>query len=617
MDALSPVWASLSRVEARRAQASLQTLGHDEAALRSAGYVLGRIAEEHRPGSQGTIVRTFLLLAAAIHAGARFVALHEPMPAEAAEAPFSASAWLLLASREGCRGALETSIGEGIDSVIVAVGEALDETSDAAVIPPSSPLADYGLSRLVPALAVRPDDPRLRRAGSALGRLVRLALEARALTFAGASAPRPQLLGSIAEDAGLAVEFALAMAHAGKPAPDRLPLLRLFGDARLGAHLDATSAAWTNEAHEGLGGEDTRALVEATSTQITRAARGARLFGFTSKGPAPTEELDRAVTLARDALVADPEVREAWEIQRWGGPFDATYVARLFPVGLCLLALSSAGEDITAQAEALVARRSIDGYRYFEGFAGIPPDADDLGLALQLIARLPERAARTEALAWPVEVLVRNTDEDGAMAVWLERSLREPMPEAAPKWLGSRCVAVAANAMIGLAEADVLLPEGYFDHTLAWITRTWGAEGPKSVHFYPAPFARYVLARLAHVAEEKPGDRAARARLRAIVDEIEARIVASQRADGSYGGVMATACHLGVLACGRKEPFDPWPAVTFLASRQEYDGLFPREPFYRTPGKDFALAAHGARSITAALCLDALARTKARVGKSG
>ncbi|MDI3288383.1 hypothetical protein [Polyangium sp. 15x6] len=616
MDALNPVWEGLPRAEAQRAKASLQTLGHEEAALRAAATLIGRIADEHRPGARAPLVRTFLLLAAAIHAATRLSAPHDPMPAEDAEASFSPSAWLLLASREGARRSIDASMGEVIDSVIVAVGDALAEAGDAAVILPSSPLADYGLSHLLPALVGRPDEPGLSRAAGALGRLVRLALEARSLTFAGASAPRPQLLGSIARGRGeLGPEFDRAIAEAAKPAPDRTPLLRLVGDPRLAAPLEAMCAAWANEVHEGLDGEDTRALVELTTTQITRASRAARLFGFTPRGPAPAEALDRAITLARDALAADPELRESWEIQRWGGPFDATYVARLFPVGLCLLALSGAGEDITPRVEALVARRGVDGFRYFEGFAGIPPDADDLGLALQLVARSVDGAARTQALAWPIEVLVRNTAEDGAIAVWLERHLHEPMPEGAPKWLGSRCVAVAANALIGLAEAHAPLPEGYFDRTLAWIARVWEAEGAKAVHFYPAPFARYLLARLANVAEETPGESAPRAHLRALVTDIERRILASRRADGGFGGVMATACQLGALACGRAEPFDPWPAVTFLASRQDYDGLFPREPFYRTPGKDFALAAHGARSITAALCLDALVRTRARLAR--
>jgi len=618
VDALSPVWDCLPRAERRRAKASLPSLGLEEEALRCAVHWVGRLADEHRPGARDSLVRTFLLLAAAIHAATRFAAPHEPMPAEDAEAPFSPSTWLLLASRErGCP-SLDASMRAAIDSAIVTLGDALDEAGEAAVIPLSSPLAAYGLSRLVPALLGRPDDPGLVRAAGALGRLVRLALEARALTVAGASAPRPQLFGAIARREGFAPDLDVALAHAGKPAPDRLPLLRIVGDPRLSASLESTCAAWANEVNEGLDGEDTRVLVAMTITQISRATRAARLFGFTPRGPTPAEELARAITLARDGLAADPELHESWEIQRWGGPFDAAYVARLFPVGLCLLALAGAGEDITARAEALVARRTVDGFRYFEGFAGIPPDADDLGLALQLLRRSAGRTTGTEALAWPIEVLVRNTGEDGAMAVWLERDLREPMPDGAPKWLGSRCVAVAANAMIGLAEATVVLPEGYFDRTLGWIARVWEAEGARAVHFYPAPFARYLLARLADVAEGLPGDRGPRAHLRALVDAIERQIVASQRADGALGGgVMATACHLGALACGRLEPFDPGPAVTFLASRQDYDGLFPREPFYRTPGKDFAFAAHGARSITAALCLDAFVRTSTRLARRG
>jgi hypothetical protein len=409
----------------------------------------------------------------------------------------------------------------------------------------------------------------------------------------------------------------LAVALACKPAADHLPLLSFVGRPIVRTRINSACATWIDESTRTFDGralEHTCVFVQATAEIIKRKTNGLQLFGF-AKPPSLAAELDRTIALAVDALESDPDLRESWEVQRWGGPFPGTCVGRFFPMGLCTLALAAASVDTAARSAALLSLRCADGFRYFEGFDGIAPDADDLGLALQLAARMPHDDARLETFAWPVELLVKNTTADGEIPVWLEKHLREPLKLDAPRWRGSRCLAVAANAAIGLIEARVPLPSMFIDRALAWITDTWRTDGKRAVFFYGLPYARFVLARLAEVAEGRTEDPATYNALRAVVADVEEAIVASRQLDGGFGGIVDTACHLAALACGRRKPFDPWPTIAFLASRQEHDGLWPSEPLYPTPGKDYAPGAHGARSITTALCLYALARARSRLSQ--
>jgi hypothetical protein len=283
---------------------------------------------------------------------------------------------------------------------------------------------------------------------------------------------------------------------------------------------------------------------------------------------------------------------------------------------LCSLALDEASVDQGARIATLIPLCSVDGFRYFEGFAGIAPDADDLGLALQLVARTADPSRYLETLAWPIEVALLNTSDDGEIPVWFDRHLREPMSPDAPRWRGSRCLAVAANALIGLLEARVDLPMEYVDRVIAWLTSTWRRERMRAVFFYGLSYTQFVLVRLAGVAEGKTSDPLIYEQLQMLATDIEHSIIASVRPDGSIGSILDTACSLAALAHGKTSSFDPWPTVAFLASVQEHDGFWPAEPLYPTPGKDYAPGAHSAKAITTAMCLYALTRIRRRLARA-
>ncbi|MBK9259476.1 MAG: hypothetical protein IPM54_06520 [Polyangiaceae bacterium] len=556
--------------------------------------------------------RIALLLVATNHAISR---LSGPgLPMHSPDVLPTPSEWLLLASRERAHATLPQDLAQAIDDVVIHLDDAA--TNPAASASETSPLLDYGFGKLLFAIAGKALGPSALLAGRAMGKLVRLSLEVLLATRQTAHFLTPNVLRRvISADDDLTSRLDLAVVIACKPAPDKLPLLSFVGHQTVRSRINTACETWADESTKPWGGRElslARALVGKASETIAQKTNSMRLFGF-AKPPSLAAELDRSILLAVEALLEDPELREAWDVQRWGGFFTRPCVARLFPMGLCALALSAASVDITERAKRLLELRRIDGFPYFEDFPSIPPDADDLGVALQLAARIPAEPGLTESLVWPVEVLVRNTASDGAIPVWFEQDLRESIPAGAPRWLGSRCLAASANALIGLAEMDLPLPPRFLERAVDWTFRTWQTEGMNAVFFYGLPYTRFILLRLAEAVDAKIDDAAALANMQLVRAELWAATKAACHMDGSAGRVLSTACHLAALSCVHEKPFDPWPLLAYLMAHQGPDGLWPSEPLYLTVGKDNAPAAHGARTITAAMCLYALARARDRL----
>ncbi len=96
---------------------------------------------------------------------------------------------------------------------------------------------------------------------------------------------------------------------------------------------------------------------------------------------------DRALRAAEDFLRADPELAEAAEVHRHGLFGRAEVRADLFGPMFAEALMHEAGVSPSGLAQALLARGAQGGWRYYPGHHQIPPDADDVGVALQLGAR--------------------------------------------------------------------------------------------------------------------------------------------------------------------------------------------------------------------------------------
>jgi hypothetical protein len=318
-------------------------------------------------------------------------------------------------------------------------------------------------------------------------------------------------------------------------------------------------------------------------------------------------ELERTVRLARAALLSDERFREVWEVQRWGDWCEEPRIARFYPIGLCLLALAQAGADVrTAAAELLSSEASADGFRYYGRWRGIPPDSDDLGVALRLLPLASDTPERRRALVHPVELLLRNTSPDGWIPLWLEEGLLEP-PEPGPYWTLRRCSGVVANVLTGLLETDWPLPRRWRDRALGRLVEVLQQEGLSSAQAFPVCYTRLLLARLERAIEGRPCPERVRAGLAALLADIERELLATQRLDGGWGSPLATASHLAVLSLRRTPGFDPGAAILYLCARQEHDGLWPAEALYDCPGRDNVPQIYASRGVTSAICLEALA----------
>ncbi len=594
------------RISARVAQAFLH-LDCAEPPLPAITKALGEFAQTYGIADAAPIERVFSLLVAANHSSDRLTGPPAPLPTNAPQSLPSPTEWLLLASRERALASLPELLGPALDAVIAEL-DAPDSPGKTLSI------VDYSLGAMFAAIAQKgPDSPEF-VVGNALGKLARLMIEV--LLGARPSMPllRPILLRFVVgtEPRHLAARLDTAVAMACKPAPDKLPFLSFLGNVEVRSSLTRACESWRDLVLHAVGATNPLA-VAATSIRdgIVEKLNSLRFFGF-AKPPAIAPELERAVTLARSALASDPELRDAWEIQRWGDWATEPRVGGVFPMALCLLGSSRAGNDESLRiGRAIFESRRADGWRYYADYADIPPDTDDLGLMLRLFGRLPDGSQKRNIFERSFELVRLTMEVEDGFPVWLRHGLVElPSPQA-PLWQGPRCIAVAAQFVLGMVEAEI---EGHDDlkiRAIEWICESWEQHGKISVFHYTIPFAHLLLAKLARAFRGAP-QAFHSARLQTIATNLTAEIRLSSNDDGGWGSPLATACHLAVLAMD-PEPFHPDPGLVYLASRQRHDGLWPAESLYLCPGKDGAPAAHGAAVMTTGVCLDALIDVRARI----
>jgi len=99
-------------------------------------------------------------------------------------------------------------------------------------------------------------------------------------------------------------------------------------------------------------------------------------------------------------------------------------------------------------------------------------------------------------------------------------------------------------------------------------------------------------------------------------DNVISRITTRVREDGSFGNELLTAlaiCSLSNYSCEDTDLLVS--AVSHIIESQAHDGSWPRRAFYRgAPPRPYmsSLGWHGSEELTTALCIEALARYRAR-----
>lgn len=384
-----------------------------------------------------------------------------------------------------------------------------------------------------------------------------------------------------------------------------------------------TAEAWRSFANERLEALEA-ALAQAGAPPVLRALLDeTRELTFAvddalaALGAPPTGALDpdlpdeRAACrrAARAFLDADPTADEATEHHRWGLFGRPTVVADLFGQLVVAEHLRAAGEPperFDPCATAALARRDPDGWRYYPGQREIPPDADLTGLALQVLAaRTPRPEALVEA---SIAALRRDLLEDGTLPTWLTADTPTGAEDGPLPWIGARCPASMANAVLGWhrALAGTTPVDRDLDRAVARLAVWFDADEPPPSAFYgPVVVAALGVLALSGCA---PGRHAG------VIARLVAFLRARLRLSGEFGSVLETAfAAVALTAVGALGAVEADVVQRALIDAQEADGGYPACPFYVTVGAHHEPGTYGARTVTTAVVLRALAALE-RVG---
>jgi hypothetical protein len=360
-----------------------------------------------------------------------------------------------------------------------------------------------------------------------------------------------------------------------------------------------------------VGAEPGEAFLAALLEGFSELSSALWLRGIMARAvptPTPTGASARASVIAAvDYLAQTRPWASAWDVHRFH-PLgaDCLLVGRWFIEGMILLALAEVGhDDMSAEITALLHSVPPGEARYFPEWPGLPPDADSLGLLLQLASWLPS-LPRERLDSW-LAVLEASLGDDEIVPTWfVQGPCGRTTPLAGP-FLGDECTAVSLAFLLGALRHDGERFASLFGPNLRSILERGCEAG--SLH-YTREFATHLLLRLISALRHH-----AIPSLAALPTELEldrlamdrcTELMASQRIDGGWGSPQATALALEALT--HWDPTTPCiaRAISYLIHMQGPDGAWPAEPLYITPGKFGGMVPFSAKPLTTALCMRAL-----------
>jgi len=306
---------------------------------------------------------------------------------------------------------------------------------------------------------------------------------------------------------------------------------------------------------------------------------------------------DEVREVVRDAVTFLRERRPwpgSWEVRRGGlVTTRETLVGNWFHRGFILRVLDDLGEPVKDEVAALLAEADPNGIRWFGSWRGIPPDADSLGLALDLCARVGSRPSD----GWLAPM--RASLEKGVSTTWFyqdDEGLTVDPPVV--RYAAQSCTAVRLALTLGLLPwGEEALVRANVDALAAcWDGRTLAGSW-----FYGEAWTEYLLLRLARRHPEPV--------LVDVADAVVARLWREQGDDGGWGGPQATALRLLGLLEGRPASAGGTRrAARYLCRTRRGDGAWNAEPFYRMPGPGSGAGDHWFEGVelTSSLCAGAL-----------
>ncbi|MGH8898914.1 MAG: hypothetical protein ACRDZ4_18305 [Egibacteraceae bacterium] len=321
---------------------------------------------------------------------------------------------------------------------------------------------------------------------------------------------------------------------------------------------------------------------------------------------------DAATTDARMAVAYLAEHAPwpgSWGVHRFGvfGSTDQP-VGQWFVRGVILRALLELGQDAHGEVARLLGEIPPGELRYYSHWREIPPDADSLGLMLELVAATG--TARDRAETWTA-LLLANTDEDGVAPVYFSRDpAGRPTTSSGKAWPGGDCNAVRLNLLCGLLAFDAARFDEVIQANTACVLECTDEAVVAGLFHYDASYAALAFLRFARLYRDEAIDRSLSGAVAATAAAIRARMAASQRLDGGWGSPQRTAfCLQSCAMAARNGDADVLlfeRGLRYLGGHQLADGSWPAEPLYRIPIKQGREGYHQGRALTTAFCAGAL-----------
>ncbi|WP_437769382.1 hypothetical protein WMF27_08690 [Sorangium sp. So ce281] len=334
--------------------------------------------------------------------------------------------------------------------------------------------------------------------------------------------------------------------------------------------------------------------------------------------PAPPDEARADLQAAVAFLLDAAPWRESWEVQRFGvlgsseQPVGHWFVRAT--ILRALLEIGEGGRDVRADAAALLDEIPAGELRYFTAFRDVPPDADLLGVVLELVAETG--AAKERAESW-IEVMLANVGEDGVVPTWFYRGPAGPTTPGAA-WAGDDCVTVRLNLLVGLLSFDAERFARLIDANARRVLDAASEAGFEGACFYDASYTDLAFLRFARLYRRRAGDTRWADEVAAVEAATLSRMLRSQRLDGGSGTPLCTAaCLEGAAMRERPDPLLLARGMRYLGERQLVDGSWPAEPLYRVPMKRGREGHHQGRALTTALCARGLAAARSRLRRGG
>ena len=371
-----------------------------------------------------------------------------------------------------------------------------------------------------------------------------------------------------------------------------------------GADLPAPLGGWVSQWHRAGAWVDSAATFRGLATAIAPRTT-----------PPDAAALDRAERAAAAFILREGGLASTWERQHWGvGEHDGPLVSRWFPEGLVLQALHEAGMDQGARISSLLAELPVE-LRWYapedaapgQVWRGIPPDADSLGLMLQLASACPGLPPDRAPGWWAW--LQASLPRDRRIPTWFYTAPGGGSSIEGPAWqfASNDCTTARLTCMTGLLVSDLPGALDLVRDNLPFVMPCFQRPGQTGDFFYSEVTCELAWLRFARRWCDRLPDDPLTGRITDLCRTMADRHTLAQRLDGGWGSPLDSAQRLEGLALWGGAALALRRGLRFLDEHQRPDGAWPPEPYYLMPGKSLHHVEHHASyEVSAALCLRAL-----------